>query len=219
MSDEDPPDDFASEPPPPGGGRDGGSQRESAKERMRARLESVIPEILKRAVEIGVEKARESPSDVKQFIHDLKVPKELAHYLFQQIDDTKNGLFRVVAKEIRDFLEHTNFAGEVQKLLTTVQFEVNTTIRFAPNDGREPRKNDKNEPRDGEDGEDTSASHSGDAKPPSTEGESADRDREPASRRDPSRNSLPRPEVKTSVNVRRDDSAEPRRSRGSRGST
>jgi len=183
---------------------------------MRARLESVIPEILKRAVEIGVEKARESPSDVKQFIHDLKVPKELAHYLFQQIDDTKNGLFRVVAKEIRDFLEHTNFAGEVQKLLTTVQFEVNTTIRFTPNDGREPRKND---PRDGDEGEEGGAG-SGDAKPPSGEGESDGKDREPSSRRDPSRSSsLPRPEVKTSVNVRRDDTAEPRRSRGSRGST
>ena len=212
MSDEDPPEDSASEPPPPGAS----GQRESAKDRVRARLESVIPEILKRAVEIGVEKARESPSDVKQFIHDLKVPKELAHYLFQQIDDTKNGLFRVVAKEIRDFLEHTNFAGEVQKLLTTVQFEVNTTIRFTPNDGREPRKND---PRDGQDGEESAASQGGEGKPQSGEGEAADRDREPSSRRDSSRTSLPRPEVKTSVNVRRDDSAEPRRSRGSRGST
>ena len=213
MSDEDPPDDFASEPPPAGSA---GGQRESAKDRMRARLESVIPEILKRAVEIGVEKARESPSDVKQFIHDLKVPKELAHYLFQQIDDTKNGLFRVVAKEIRDFLEHTNFAGEVQKLLTTVQFEVNTTIRFTPNDGREPRKN---EPRDGQDGEEGAPSQGGEGKPPSGGGDAAEREREPASRRDPSRSSLPRPEVKTSVNVRRDDGEGLRRSRGSRGSS
>jgi hypothetical protein len=214
MSDEDPPDDFASEPPPAGSS----GQRESAKDRVRARLESVIPEILKRAVEIGVEKARESPSDVKQFIHDLKVPKELAHYLFQQIDDTKNGLFRVVAKEIRDFLEHTNFAGEVQKLLTTVQFEVNTTIRFTPNDGREPRKND---PKDGKDGDEGAPSQGGENKPPSSEGdaEGRDREREPSSRRDSQRSSLPRPEVKTSVNVRRDDAAEPRRSRGSRGST
>lgn len=211
MSDEDPPDDFASEPPPAGG--QGGSVRESAKDRMRARLESVIPEILKRAVEIGVEKARESPSDVKQFIHDMKVPKEVVHYLFQQIDDTKNGLFRVVAKEIRDFLEHTNFAGEVQKLLTTVQFEVNTTIRFTPNDGREPRKND---PSDGQEGEDGAGSTHGDSKPPSGGAEAEAEGREPSSRRGAS---LPRPEVKTSVNIRRDDSAEPRRSRGSRGST
>ena len=142
-SDDDLPNDLPSDPPPPvsPASVNPGSVKESAKERMRSRLESVIPEILKRAVEIGVERARESPADVKQFIHDLKVPKEVAHYLFQQIDDTKNGLFRVVAKEIRDFLEHTNFSGEVQKLLTTVQFEVNTTIRFTPNDGREPKKN------------------------------------------------------------------------------
>jgi hypothetical protein len=41
----------------------------------------------------------------------------------------------VVAKEIREFLEHTNLGAEMQKMLTTVQFEINTTIRFKPNDG------------------------------------------------------------------------------------
>ena len=193
-SDEDPPDDLASELPPPGGS---GNVKESAKERMRSRLESVIPEILKRAVEIGVEKARESPGDLKQFIHDLKVPKDVAHYLLQQIDDTKNGLFRVVAKEIRDFLEHTNFAGEVQKLLTTVQFEVNTTIRFTPNDGRDPKKNkDGADPDVGPEGD---AKDGNDAKDTKDLTGSDDEERTP-----PSRRPLPRPEVKTSVNVRRD---------------
>jgi len=105
----------------------------------RRRLEGVIPEILKRAVEAGVSQAQHAPENIKTFIGDLKVPKEIASYLFSQVDDTKNGLFRVVAKEMRDFLEHTNIAGEAQKLLTTVQFEVNTTIRFRPN---EPRPTD-----------------------------------------------------------------------------
>jgi hypothetical protein len=59
----------------------------------------------------------------------------MASYMLQQIDETKNGLFRVVANEIRDFLEHTNIAGEMKKMLTTVQFEINTTVRFSPNDG------------------------------------------------------------------------------------
>ena len=186
--DEDLPDDTSSEPSPAGA-----ANKESAKERMRSRLESVIPEILKRAVEIGVEKARESPGDVKQFIHDLKVPKEVAHYLLQQIDDTKNGLFRVVAKEIRDFLEHTNFAGEVQKLLTTVQFEVNTTIRFTPNDGRDRDGKDAKKKPDGDpDGSE------GDAKDAAAKADDAE-EKAPESRRP-----LPRPEVKTSVNVRRD---------------
>jgi hypothetical protein len=106
-------------------------------ESFRRRLEGVIPELVKRAVELGVEKASEAPDAVKQMVGDLKLPKEIAGYLFSQVDETKNGIFRIVAKEIRDFLEHTNLSGEMQKLLTTVQFEVNTTIRFRPNDGKE----------------------------------------------------------------------------------
>ena len=78
-------------------------------------------------------------------------------YMLQQIDETKNGLFRVVANEIRDFLEHTNISSEMKKMLTTVQFEINTTVRFSPNDspaapsdetteGGEPRKSTSSKP-------------------------------------------------------------------------
>lgn len=180
--DDDPPDDFASEAPPG-----------TARERFKSRLESVIPEILKRAVEIGVEKARESPDNLKHLVSDMKVPKEVAHYLLQQIDETKNGMFRVVAKEMRDFLEHTNFAGEMQKLLTTVQFEINTTIRFTPNDG--PRKEGEGATEGGEGGE----------APASGEDSGRDRDSDAPRERDPrpSENQrLPRPEVKTAVHIR-----------------
>ena len=104
----------------------------------RRRLESVIPEIIKRAVEIGFEKAQDAPENLKDFVGGIKLPREVAHYLFAQIEETKNGLFRVVATEIRDFLEHANLGVEMQKMLTTVQFEINTTIRFKPNDGAQP---------------------------------------------------------------------------------
>jgi hypothetical protein len=104
----------------------------------RRRLDSVIPELIKRAVEIGVEKAAEAPDNLKEFVGGMKLPREVAHYLLSQVEETKNGLFRVVAKEIRDFLEHTNVSSEMQKMLTTVQFEINTTIRFKPNEGTTP---------------------------------------------------------------------------------
>ena len=102
-------------------------------ESRRKRLEGVIPELIKRAVVAGVERATEAPDSLKHFVGDLKLPKEIASYIFSQIDETKNGLFRVVAKEMRDFLEHTNIASEMQKMLTSLQFEVSTTIRFKPN--------------------------------------------------------------------------------------
>ncbi len=103
----------------------------------RLRLEGVS-DLLKRAVELGVEKATEAPDNLKELVSGLRVPKEIANVLFSQIDETKNGLFRVVAKELRDFLEQTNVAGEMQKMLTTVSFEINTTIRFKPNSGTDP---------------------------------------------------------------------------------
>jgi len=149
---------------------------EGGEKSRRRRLEGVIPEIVRRAVEMGVERAQEAPDDLREMVKGLKLPKEVAHYLFAQIDETKNGLFRVVAKEIRDFLEHTNFAGEVQKLLTTVQFEVNTTIRFSPNDG--PSKKKK-------------------SVPPPGEGAPVASDDEPQE----AGAGLPKPEVKTSVTV------------------
>lgn len=164
------------------------------KEGRRRRLEGVIPEIVRRAVELGVEKAQEAPDNLKQFVGDMKVPKDIAHYLLNQIDETKNGLFRVVAKEMRDFLEHTNFAGEVQKLLTTVQFEVNTTIRFTPNDGRERRREREADTADGE---------------PLAEDDESEHAAEGADEGAPS--PLPKPEVKTSVHVRREDRAARRR--------
>jgi hypothetical protein len=184
MSDEEAPPPPADSVPPESPTADRGRER-------RRRLEGVIPEIVRRAVELGVEKAAEAPDNLKSFVGDLKLPKEIAHYLFTQVDETKNGLFRVVAKEIRDFLEHTNFGGEMQKILTTVQFEVNTTIRFTPNDGADRKRKDERAER-GERGEEDEAEETAEASAESEGGE----------RRTPV--PLPRPEVKTNVHIRRE---------------
>jgi hypothetical protein len=208
MSDEDSPSPSPSsvpppsEPPPdsPAEARASRESYDGKSASRRRRLEGVIPEIVRRAVEIGVEKAQEAPDNLKSFVGDMKLPKEIAHVVFQQIDDTKNGLFRVVAKEIRDFLEHTNFAGEMQKLLTTVQFEVNTTIRFTPNDGKnkDPKRDDGDEDEN-------------------DEGESESRDREDSSEASSDqRQRLPKPEVKTAVHMTRDRERSSRSSRDRR---
>jgi hypothetical protein len=101
-------------------------------------FERAIPEILKRvverAVESGANRLAEGPENLRHFVQDLKLPKEVLHYLYTQIDDTKNGLYRVVAKEIRDVLEHTKFADELTAALTKLSFEIKTEIRFIPNE-------------------------------------------------------------------------------------
>ncbi len=120
---------YDSEPPP----------RDDARESTRRRLESVIPDLIKKAVIGGVDRASEAQESIRSFIADQKLPKEIANAILSQIDETKNGLFRVVAKEIRNFLEAVDWQRELQKLLTTVSFEIKTEIRFIPNDAAPDR--------------------------------------------------------------------------------
>lgn len=117
---------MATERPPEGDDRD----------REQRRLERLIPEILRRVLEVGYEKLSEGPENVRNLVADLKLPKEALGVLLSQLDETKNGLYRAVAKEVRDFLEQTNFAEELAKVLTTLSFEVKTEVRFIPNDQR-----------------------------------------------------------------------------------
>ena len=118
-----------SEPPP-------SAERPDSEREQHRRLERILPEIIKRIVEAGYEKISEGPENVRQFVSDLKLPKEALALILAQIDETKNGLYRVVAREVRDFLDHTNFADEFAKVLTTLSFEIKTEVRFIPNDSR-----------------------------------------------------------------------------------
>lgn len=167
----------------------------------RRRLESVIPELIKRAVEIGVEKASEAPDNLKEFVGGIKLPREVASYLFSQVDDTKNGIFRVVAKEIREFLDHANLGAEMQKMLTTVQFEINTTIRFKPNEG--PANGSERD--SGEDGdEDDDMRRDGGSDDGEGREDAGGRADGRAGADGPvARMPMPKPEVKSSVSVKR----------------
>jgi|GEM_PF-1087088 len=125
-----------------------------AQQGRRRRLERLVPELLKRAIERGIEaglgslgstKGKEAPRDSvppppKDAPRDAparelgSVPKEIAGYVFSQIDDTKSAMVRVVAREVREFLEAADLSKELQKALTSLSFEIRTEIRFVPND-------------------------------------------------------------------------------------
>ena len=127
--------------------RDDASDVDKPEGERRRAFDRAIPDLLKRAVEKAVEtgvgrlsELSDGPDGLRNFVGDMKLPKEVLHYLYQQIDDTKAGLYRVVAKEIRDVLEHTQFADEITKVLTKLSFEIKTEIRFVPNDARPTEK-------------------------------------------------------------------------------
>ena len=123
---------MQSEPPPssPAG------ERPDSGDRERRRLERLLPELIRRVLEAGIEKLADAPENARQFVGEMRLPKEVLSLLLAQLDETKNGLYRVVAKETRDFLEATSFAEELARVLTTLSFEIKTEVRFIPNDSR-----------------------------------------------------------------------------------
>lgn len=134
---------------------EGESESEPEPERRRRRLERMLPDLLKRAIEKGLESGIGTLSNSGEAIRDMlgdnvkQVPKELVGYVFSQVDETKNAMVRVVAREVRDFLSATDLAHELQKALTSLSFEIRTEIRFIPNEagGVKPDVKAEVEPR------------------------------------------------------------------------
>jgi len=105
-----------------------------AEPNKRGRLEGFIPDIFKRTFYAGLGAVFTTEEGIRKIASDLKLPKDVANYLIQQASTTKDELFRVVGKELRGFLETVNISGELQKLLTSLSFEIKTEIRFIPNE-------------------------------------------------------------------------------------
>jgi hypothetical protein len=145
-TDEAPPDDQEEAPPeeqldadapPPENGAAGAHEARDEgepRDKQRGRLEGFIPDIVKRTFYAGLGAVFTTEEGIRKIASDLKLPKDVANYLIQQAASSKDELFRVVGKEMRGFLESVNISGELQKLLTSLSFEIKTEIRFIPND-------------------------------------------------------------------------------------
>src|SRR5260370_42451453 len=96
----------------------------------RRRLEQFIPEIVRRTFYAGLGAVFTTEEGIRKMASEFQLPKDVANYLIQQAASSKDDLFRIVAKELRGFLESLNVSGELQQLLTSLSFEIKTEVRF-----------------------------------------------------------------------------------------
>ena len=101
---------------------------------LRQRLEGLVPDLVKRTFYAGLGAVFTSEEGVRKLANEFSLPKDVATYLISQAQGTKDELFRIVAGEIRGFLESLNLTDELQHLLTSLSFEIKTEVRFIPND-------------------------------------------------------------------------------------
>jgi hypothetical protein len=103
-------------------------------ERLRARLQGVIPELFKRTFYAGLGAVFTTEEGIRKIVNDFSLPKDVANYLVSQAQGTKDEMFRLLAIELRGWLDKLNLHQELAKLLTTLSFEIKTEVRFIPND-------------------------------------------------------------------------------------
>ncbi|MEO1268545.1 MAG: hypothetical protein AAFX99_10635, partial [Myxococcota bacterium] len=95
-------------------------------------VERLVPRLLRRLIASGGEKLTET--DLRHIIRDTPMPRDLSGLLVHQIDNVREEFLRILTQEIQRFLGTLNLSQELQKVLTSVSFEIRTEIRFIPND-------------------------------------------------------------------------------------
>lgn len=101
---------------------------------VRQRMEAMIPEMVKRTFAAGLGALFTTEEGIRRLTKELSLPREVAGYLANTAGDAKDELLRIIAREVREFLESVNLSEEIAKMLTMLSFEVKTEIRFIPND-------------------------------------------------------------------------------------
>jgi len=100
-------------------------------ERFRSRM---VPELVKRLVVAGVGALFTSEEGIRRLASEFSLPKDVASFLISQGRSTKNELFRIMAREFREFLNNINLGQEITKALTSLTFEIKMQVRLLPNE-------------------------------------------------------------------------------------
>jgi hypothetical protein len=96
----------------------------------RPTLERLIPELLKKVIETGAKNL--STDSLRQLLGELKLPKEAIHYTISHLDETRQGVYRTISKEVRELFDRTSLSEELAKALSLLTLEVKMEVRFKP---------------------------------------------------------------------------------------
>jgi hypothetical protein len=109
-------------------------ERDGLPERIRERLEHLVPELVKKTFAAGMGAVFQTEEGIRRLARE-NLP-EVAGYIASSADGAKDKVFEVIARETREFLSNLNLTEEIAKILTTLSFEIKTEVRFIPNSER-----------------------------------------------------------------------------------
>lgn len=96
--------------------------------------DTVVAELFRKAVSKGGEVAHSTEESVRRLLGEMPLPQEVVERIVERLDDYKVDAMRMVKDEVRAFLDRIDIGYELQKMLTSLSFEISTEIRFIPNE-------------------------------------------------------------------------------------
>lgn len=119
---------------PPTAAEESDRDKEDKERGYRQRLEGLIPDLVKKTFYTGLGAVFATSEQVKEIANDFSLPKDVANYIINSAQGTKDEVLKIIARETREFLSKVDLRQEMAKLLTQLSLEVKTEIRFIPND-------------------------------------------------------------------------------------
>ncbi|HEY1547054.1 MAG TPA: hypothetical protein VGG28_04515 [Kofleriaceae bacterium] len=111
-----------------------GAESDKLTETIRARLEHLVPELVKKTFAAGMGAVFSTEEGIRRLARE-NLP-DVVGYVASTTGDAKDKVWEVIARETREFLSNLNLTDEIAKLLTTLSFEIKTEVRFIPNSER-----------------------------------------------------------------------------------
>ncbi len=102
-----------------------------AKEELR---ETVVAEVVRKAIRKGSDVADASEESLRRILGELPLPNDVVERIVARFDDYRGDIMRLIREELHEFLEKVDLGHELQKMLTSLSFEITTEIRFIPNE-------------------------------------------------------------------------------------
>jgi len=96
--------------------------------------DGLVGDVVRRAIHVGNEVVDSTEDQVRKILQEMPVAREVGDRVAGRLDEYKGEVFRIVKNEVHEFLERVDIGAELQKLLTSVSFEIVTEVRFIPNE-------------------------------------------------------------------------------------
>ncbi len=109
-----------------------------------------VPEFVRRMAVAGLGALFMTEEGIRNLAGQLKLPKEVLGFILSQAERTKDEVGRVLADELRRFLQSEKLREEFVKLMSGMTLDVRAQIRLVPADEDAKKEERKEERKEGE---------------------------------------------------------------------